>query len=177
MKPLVPSDQRHHYTFVPAFTVEDPQFRRALDGFGSVMVGGNAAVLLENGDGVFPAMTKDIREAKVSVDIEVYIFKPDEAGRLFADAMIEAARRGVEVRLLVDDQGGKLGNLKKELEAAEWIARNTGPSGVTPSSEGGRIASSSSSTARSATRGDSASTSDGSETPATRPSGTTARSG
>jgi cardiolipin synthase len=118
MKPLVPSDQRHHYTFVPAFTVEDPQFRRALDGFGSVMVGGNAAVLLENGDGVFPAMTKDIREAKVSVDIEVYIFKPDEAGRLFADAMIEAARRGVEVRLLVDDQGGKLGNLKKELEAA-----------------------------------------------------------
>jgi len=97
---LVPSVQRHHYTFVPALTVLDPQFRRALDGFGSVMAGGNAAVLLENGDGVFPAMIGDIREAKVSVDIEVYIFKPDEAGRRFADAMIEAARRGVEVYFL-----------------------------------------------------------------------------
>src|SRR5882672_5704099 len=129
LKPLVPAVQRHHYTFVPALTVLDPQFRRALDGFGSVMAGGNAAVLLENGDGVFPAMIGDIREAKVSVDIEVYIFKPDEAGRRFADAMIEAARRGVEVRLLVDDQGGKLGNLRKALEAAGVVCRKYRPVG------------------------------------------------
>ena len=123
------SPQRDHYSFVPSFSVEDPQFRRALDGFGSVMVGGNAAVLLENGDGMFSAMTKDIREAKVSVSIEAYIFMPDEAGRLFADAMIEAARRGVEVRLLVDDQGSKLGDLKAELEAAGVVCRKYRPLG------------------------------------------------
>ena len=49
---MVPSDQRDHYKFSPSFTVEDPQFRRSLDSVGSVMVGGNSAVLLENGDGV-----------------------------------------------------------------------------------------------------------------------------
>jgi cardiolipin synthase len=115
---MVPSDQRDHYKFRPAFTVEDPQFRRSLDSIGSVMVGGNSAVLLENGDGAFPAMVKDIREAKVSVSFETYIFKPDKAGRLFADAMIEAARNGAQVRALIDGHGGNFGNLQKELEAA-----------------------------------------------------------
>jgi len=129
MQRLLPADQRNHYKFVPSFTIEDPQFRRALDSFGSVMVGGNSAELLENGDGVFSAMTTDIRAAKVSVDIEVYIFKPDDAGRQFADAMIEAARRGVEVRLLVDAQGGKLGKLRKELESAGVICKTYRPVG------------------------------------------------
>jgi cardiolipin synthase A/B len=112
------TSQRDTFTFRPPFTVEDPQFRRSLDSVGSVMVGGNSAELLENGDGVFPAMIKDIREAKESVNIEVYIFKPDKAGRLFADAMIEVERRGVQVRLLIDAQGGKLGSLREELEVA-----------------------------------------------------------
>jgi cardiolipin synthase len=115
---LVPSDQRGSYQFRPSFTVEDPQFRRSLDSVGSVMVGGNSAELLENGDGVFPPMLKDIRAAQVSVNLETYIFKPDEAGRQFADALIETARRGVQVRLLIDAQGGKLGSLRRELEAA-----------------------------------------------------------
>ena len=114
----ITSQQRDTFTFRPPFTVEDPQFRRSLDSVGSVMVGGNSAELLENGDGVFPAMLEDIREAKESVNIETYIFKPDKAGRLFADAMIEAERRDVQVRLLIDAQGGKLGSLREELEAA-----------------------------------------------------------
>jgi cardiolipin synthase len=87
------------------------------------MVGGNSAVLLENGDGVFTAMLKDIREAKVSVDFEVYIFMPDEAGKLFAAAFIDAARRGISVRLLVDAQGGTLKELKASMEAAGVICK------------------------------------------------------
>jgi cardiolipin synthase len=129
MKPLVPKAQRDHYNFDPSFSVEDPQFRRTLDNFGSFMVGGNHADLLENGDGVFSAMTKDIREAKVSVNIEVYIFKHDEAGRRLANAMIEAAGRGVQVRLLVDGQGGKLGALKTELESAGVKCKSYRPPG------------------------------------------------
>jgi cardiolipin synthase len=118
MKPFLPKDQRDHYSFSPSFSVEDPQFRRSLDNVGSVMVGGNSAELLENGDGVFPAILKDIREAKLSVNIEMYIFTADEVGRQFADAMIAAAHRGVQIRLSVDAQGSKLGKLRKELEAA-----------------------------------------------------------
>lgn len=115
---MVPKHQRDHYSFAPSFSVEDPQFRRSLDSVGSVMVGGNLASVLENGDGLFPAIAKDIREAKVSVNVETYILIPDEAGKRFADTLIEAAGRGVQVRLLVDAQGGKLKKLRKGLEAA-----------------------------------------------------------
>ena len=121
------SAQRQKYAFDPVFSVEDPQFRRSLDNIGGVLVGGNSATLLENGDGVFPAMLKDIREAKVSVNLETYIYKPDEVGRQFADAMIEAARRGVQVRLMVDAQGSKLGKLREELEAAGVICEDYRP--------------------------------------------------
>jgi cardiolipin synthase len=63
-------------------------------------------------------MTGDIRRAQVSVNLETFIFEDDAAGRQFADAMIEAAHRGVAVRLLVDAWGSNLGNLEKELVAA-----------------------------------------------------------
>jgi cardiolipin synthase len=124
---MVPKSQRDHYSFTPSFAIEDPQFRRALDNVGSVMVGGNLATLLENGDGVFPAVAKDIREATVSVNIEVYILMPDDIGRQLADSLIEAAGRGVEVRLLVDAQGGKLKELGKSLEAAGVICKSYRP--------------------------------------------------
>jgi cardiolipin synthase len=50
-------------------------------------------------------MNEDINGAERSVNFEIYLYKPDEVGRRFADAMIEASRRGVEVRLMVDAQG------------------------------------------------------------------------
>jgi cardiolipin synthase len=121
------SDQRSKYQFQPSFPVEDLQFRRSLDNIGGAIVGGNSATLLENGDGFFPVMLKDIREAQVSVNLEAYIFKPDEVGRQFADAMIDAARRGVQVRLLIDAQGSKLGELRKELETAGVMCKDYRP--------------------------------------------------
>jgi len=123
MNKMVASRQRDHYSFSPAFAVEEAQFRRSLDTIGSVVLGGNHAELLENGDGIFSAILRDIRAAKVSLNIETYLFTDDEAGRQFADAMIDAAGHGVEVRLLVDAQGGKLGSLRKEMEAAGVICK------------------------------------------------------
>ncbi len=112
------SDKRDVYKYDHPFPVDDPEFRRSAETLGSPMVGGNAADIFVNGDRIFPAMTRDIREAKRSVNLETYIFQPDEAGRLFADAMIAAARRGVKVRLLVDSWGSSLKALKDEMEAA-----------------------------------------------------------
>ena len=112
------TEKREIYHFAPDFGVEDSQFRRSLDTMNSYMVGGNSAKLLRNGDQIFPAMTKDIREAKTSVNLETYIFQPDEAGRQFAAAMIDAAKRGVEVRFLIDDYGSKLGDLEEPLKQA-----------------------------------------------------------
>jgi len=121
------SEKRDVYKFDHTFSVSDPVFRRSLDNFGAPMVGGNTATLLQNGDEIFPAMTRDIREAKASVNLETYIFQPDEAGRLCADAMIAAARRGVPVRLLVDAWGSKLEALGKELKAAGVEVRRYRP--------------------------------------------------
>ena len=115
---VISSEKRDVYHYQADFGVADPQFRRSLDTMNSTVVGGNSATLLENGDEIFPAMTRDIREAKASVNLETYIFQPDAAGRQFAAAMIEAARRGVEVRFLIDDYGSKLGDLEEPLKQA-----------------------------------------------------------
>lgn len=115
--------KRETYHFQPDFTVSDPQFRRALDSLADPMIGGNSASLLENGDEIFPAMTGDIRSATTSVNLETFIFRDDAAGRQFADALIAAARRGVEVRLLVDGWGSHLGKLEKEMTEAGVICR------------------------------------------------------
>jgi cardiolipin synthase len=112
------SEKRDVYKFDHPFTVSDPAFRRSLDTFGTAMVSGNTAELLKNGDEIFPAMTSAIRQAQKTVNLETYIFQPDEAGRQFAEAMIEAAQRGVEVRLLIDAWGSKLGDLQDRLEKA-----------------------------------------------------------
>ncbi|HEV7509294.1 MAG TPA: phospholipase D-like domain-containing protein [Thermoanaerobaculia bacterium] len=98
-------DKRSFYRYDQPTAVEDHAFRRSLDAFGNSMVGGNRVEILNNGDAIFPAMTGAIRDAKVTVDLESYIFKDDKAGAIFADALMAAARRGVEVRVMVDATG------------------------------------------------------------------------
>jgi cardiolipin synthase len=118
LRGVVASEKREIYHFKPDFGVEEPQFRRSLDTLESSMTSGNSAELLRNGDEIFPSMTRAIRAAKMSVNLETYIFQPDAAGRQFADAMIDAAKRGVEVRFLIDDYGSSLGDLEEPLKKA-----------------------------------------------------------
>jgi cardiolipin synthase A/B len=66
---------------------------------------GNDLVPLEGGDEAYPAMLAAIRGAKQSVAMSSYIFRNDAAGNAFADALIEAAGRGVMVRVLLDSVG------------------------------------------------------------------------
>src|SRR5689334_18249559 len=113
---VVGKEKRDLYKFEQPFTVSDPDFRRSAEALGTPMLAGNEAELKINGDEIFPAMTKDIREAKKTVNLETYIFQPDRAGRIFADALIDAAKRGVQVRLLIDGWGGKFKGLKDELD-------------------------------------------------------------
>ncbi|HEX3532275.1 MAG TPA: phospholipase D-like domain-containing protein [Thermoanaerobaculia bacterium] len=97
--------KRSVYQFDHPFAVADSAFRRSLDTFGNTMVGGNHAEILNNGDEIFSAMTAAIRDAKVTVNLESYIFKNDKAGEIVAAALIDAARRGIQVRVLVDGTG------------------------------------------------------------------------
>jgi cardiolipin synthase A/B len=63
---------------------------------------GNRVALLRNGPATFSAMLELIATAERTVCLEGYIFRRDEVGQQFADALIAAAQRGVEVKLLVD---------------------------------------------------------------------------
>ena len=63
---------------------------------------GNQVTLLRDGDATFAAKLALIAEAKETIEFEGYIFRDDEVGERFREALIEAARRGVKVRLLVD---------------------------------------------------------------------------
>jgi cardiolipin synthase len=68
---------------------------------------GNRIEPLVNGDNAFPAMLRAIRSAKRSVTLSTYIFDSGLVGQSFVQALIDAVRRGVEVRVIVDDTGAR----------------------------------------------------------------------
>lgn len=68
-------------------------------------VDGNQLTLIQNGAEYFPKLCTDMDAAQHSIYLETYIFAADRTGRVVADAMRRAARRGVEVRVLLDGFG------------------------------------------------------------------------
>lgn len=80
---------------------------------GRSMLRGNRLELLKNGEEAYPAMLEAIRQAKHMVCLSTYIFKGDSTGRAFAEALGDAAERGVDVRLIVDGVGGMIYSLHK----------------------------------------------------------------
>jgi cardiolipin synthase A/B len=65
----------------------------------------NKVEIFTNGAQFYPAMRDAIRAAQTSINMEAYIFQPGEAADMLADAMIERAQAGVEIRLVVDAIG------------------------------------------------------------------------
>lgn len=68
-------------------------------------VPGNLVDLLSNGQEFFPALIEAIEGAQVHVVVETYIYADDDVGARVSEALIDAARRGVDVRLVVDGFG------------------------------------------------------------------------
>jgi len=60
------------------------------------------ALILDEGTGAMLARINLIRSATTAIDVQTYIYDEDDAGRLVLDELIDAARRGVRVRLLMD---------------------------------------------------------------------------
>lgn len=69
------------------------------------LLAGNTVEPLVDGDQAYPAMLNAIAAAKKSVSMATYIMDRDPAGLAFADALADASRRGVQVRLLIDATG------------------------------------------------------------------------
>jgi len=60
------------------------------------------ALLLDYGQDALISRLDLIRGATTSIDLQTYIFDEDDSGHLVLDELLAAARRGVRVRLLVD---------------------------------------------------------------------------
>ncbi|ASC04310.1 cardiolipin synthetase [Acetobacter pasteurianus] len=69
------------------------------------LVGGNSIIPLHDGDGAYPHMLDAIDKASKSILLCSYIFRDDKVGGLFADKLVAAHKRGVQVRVLVDGIG------------------------------------------------------------------------
>lgn len=61
--------------------------------------------LLSGGAATFDAIVAAIAGARDHVHLEYYIFEPDQTGSRIRDALIERARAGIKVRLLLDAMG------------------------------------------------------------------------
>lgn len=69
---------------------------------------GNRVKLLREGAAAFDSMLTMMQQAQHTLDFECYIFRGgDDVGQRFVHALLEAVRRGVRTRLLVDWVGGR----------------------------------------------------------------------
>ncbi len=68
------------------------------------------STILTNGDEKFPALKKELKEAKTYIFMEYYILKTDETAREVLDILKQKAEQGVEVKLLYDAFGGHAAN-------------------------------------------------------------------
>ena len=83
--------------------------RRWRKGFGRVLepVEGNHVRLLQCGVEFFPALIAAIDAAQSEIFLETYIFNADASTERVRDALIRAAQRGVQVKLMIDGVGSR----------------------------------------------------------------------
>jgi cardiolipin synthase A/B len=73
----------------------------------AMFTGGNDVRLKRGGDELFPAMIDAIAQARHEVWLATYIFNDDPAALRVAQALCDAAARGVQVRVVVDGFGSR----------------------------------------------------------------------
>lgn len=83
----------------------DTLAKLAFHGDGFPVTNGNSVTLYHDTHPAYEAMLAAIRAAQHHVHIQFFIFRGDNSGRRFIDALCECASRGVEVRFLYDSVG------------------------------------------------------------------------
>ena len=94
------------YSKTPSSALADPEDTRLGAQFDAVArrQGGDSGYrILSVGVDGFLARAQMINAAERTLDLQYFIFRGDETGRLLTDALLRAADRGVRVRVLVDD--------------------------------------------------------------------------
>ncbi|MDQ6690010.1 MAG: phospholipase D-like domain-containing protein [Gemmatimonadota bacterium] len=102
------ADREAAIVSVPPVASNGEAFMRALAGSASTDVkDGNTITAFHNGVAIFPPMLEGIGAARHSVHFSTFIFLAGNTPRQFADAFSAAAKRGVEVRIVIDRSGSK----------------------------------------------------------------------
>lgn len=73
----------------------------------AMFTGGNRVRLLRGGDELFPAMQRAIAEARHAIWLATYIFHDDPAALAMAESLAAAAKRGVQVKVVLDGFGSR----------------------------------------------------------------------
>lgn len=96
-------EKRVQHNIEHLYGPRDGQFRRIM---GQLLpppiVEGNRVTALYNGVQIFPAMLAAIRHARHTICFETYIYWSGGIAREFAEALMERARAGVRVHVLID---------------------------------------------------------------------------
>ena len=82
-------------------------FRYLVNQNRSLVTSGNSVTLLTNGEEKFPALFTALENARSHIHLEYYIFTSDDVGKRVAEILIGKQKAGVEVRVIVDDEGSK----------------------------------------------------------------------
>lgn len=72
---------------------------------GAPVTTGDTFDVLQNGDDIFAAMLAAVQSARRRISFESFIYSDGEVSRRFTEAFVAAARRGVEVRIVLDGYG------------------------------------------------------------------------
>src|SRR5690625_4490424 len=90
-----------------ALPVADSALARTIQSQAVKYPGKSGVLSLEDGRDAFAARVALARAAERTLDVQYYIWRPDMTGLLVFEALLEAADRGVKVRLLLDDNNGR----------------------------------------------------------------------
>ena len=95
------------YRVTPLRTpLDSREFIHTLGALSDAMPHGDSTVrVLTNGDVFYESELEAIRNARSTVNLERYIFRRDEIGRRYVEAMAERARAGVKVKVVLDYVG------------------------------------------------------------------------
>jgi cardiolipin synthase A/B len=92
----------------------DPRFADYVASLvGAAVEPGDAYVVLRNGE-AFPPMLEAIKQATSRINFETYVFKDETIGEQFLQELEQAARRGVNVRMILDPIGSVLSDANQE---------------------------------------------------------------
>lgn len=119
--PLIRRKNPMEYRIKHQFGIDEEAFLQTMHALtGSPLQDGNSVEILENGVEIFPSMLAAIRSAKRSITMETYIYWDGEIARVFAEAIAEKSRGGVEVKLILD----AVGSAKMSPSLIEFLQKN-----------------------------------------------------